>query len=594
MSQGKTMQRLFFYMKRQRLLYVGLTFTMLLGVALDLWMAWFLSNVTNAASAGDTEKWAFFILIGAIALFLLGLNSYLDHYWKTRVSVNIRKDIRSDTMEQLLKLSVPYVEDNHSGELLSRLTTDNQAVGSGCGDTLMSLIKNPILIIASFVYLILIHWQLALICVAIGPLTVLIGGLFGKLMRSNTGRLQETLGRLSAFLQDVLGGTSVVKTFGLERKLLSKFSRQNDTLVHIETSGGKIEGAATSASTVFGNLTFLIAILVAAFWVAKGSLEVGAMLAFIQLMNYLVGPFMQLPSQWASFQGSLGSADRIFSLLDAQTEVGTLPEEGKANKIFSSLTMSDVAFQYSNQGNPILDSVSLHVAGGEVVAIVGPSGGGKSTLFRLLLGFYPITKGEISIDGKPIMEMSLHELRGYFAYVPQENHLFTGTIRDNIADGQWDASEDEILAAARSANAYDFIMDMEEGLDTEIGERGTRLSGGQKQRISIARAILRDAPVLLLDEATAALDNESERLVQDALLKLMAGRTTLVIAHRLSTITHADRILVMENGRIVESGNHTELMRQGGRYFQLFTTQLQKEDYQEGIKVEEGIATHYI
>jgi len=203
----------------------------------------------------------------------------------------------------------------------------------------------------------------------------------------------------------------------------------------------------------------------------------------------------------------------------------------------------------------------------------------------LLLGFYPITAGKISIDGNNIAEMSLHELRGYFAYVPQENHLFTGTIRDNIADGKVDAPEDEIMNAARSANAYDFIMEMEEGLDTQVGERGTRLSGGQKQRISIARAILRNAPVLLLDEATAALDNESERLVQDALLRLMAGHTTLVIAHRLSTITHADRILVMENGRIVESGNHTDLMRQGDRYYQLYTTQLQKEvNHEEMLK----------
>lgn len=590
MSQGSTMHRLFLYMKRQRLLYAGLTFTMLLGVALDLWMAWFLSNVTNAAAKGDIERWPFFIVVGAVALFLLGLNSYLDHYWKTKVSVNIRKDMRNDTMEQLLKVNVPYRDDHHSGELLSRLTTDNQAVGDGCGHTLMSVIKNPILIVASFVYLLLIHWQLALICLSIGPLTVLIGGIFGKLMRTNTGKLQEVLGRMSAFLQDVLGGTSVVKTFGLERKLLRKFTRQNGNLVDLETRGGKIEGAATSVSSVFGNLTFLIAILVAAFWVAKGSLEVGAMLAFIQLMNYLVGPFMQLPGQWASFQGSLGSADRIFSLMDAPTEVENLPEDKKVNKEFRNLTINEVSFQYSSSGYPILDAVSFDASGGEVIAIVGPSGGGKSTLFRLLLGFYPIPDGEISIDGNPISNMPLHELRSYFAYVPQENHLFTGTIRDNIADGKADASEDEIIAAAQSANAYDFIIEMEEGLNTEIGERGTRLSGGQKQRISIARAILRDAPVLLLDEATAALDNESERLVQDALLTLMKGRTTLVIAHRLSTITHADRILVMEKGKIVESGNHAELMRQGERYYQLYTTQLHTRAEQEDLKVDEVIS----
>ncbi|MGF7046276.1 ABC-type multidrug transport system fused ATPase/permease subunit [Paenibacillus sp. DS2015] len=581
MDQRKTFQRLVYYMKRQRLLYAGLTLTMFVGVTLNLSVAWFLSVVTNAAAAGETERWTFFIGIGASIILLLTVNTYFDHYWKTRVSVKVRKDMRMDTMEQLLKVTVPYRDDNHSGELLSRLTTDNQAVGDGCGHTLMNLIKNPILILTSFVYLMYINWQLALICLAIGPLTLLLGGIFGKMMRNNTGKLQGTLGQVAAFLQDVLGGTSVVKTFGLEKKLFSKFNRYNRTLVELETNSGKIEGTATASSALLGNLTFFIAILVAAFSVANGSLQVGAMLAFIQLMNYLVGPFMELPGQWATFQGSLGSADRIFTLMDAPKEMEVLPESSKSHEKFGVLSLKEATFQYSVTGNKVLNEVSFEAKSGEVVAIVGSSGGGKSTLFKMLLGFYPLTTGKIVIDGKNTDDMALRELRDYFAYVPQENHLFTGTIRDNIADGKQDASEEEIISAAKSANAYNFIVDMENGLDSEIGERGTLLSGGQRQRISIARAILRDAPVLLLDEATAALDNESERLVQDALSHLVTGRTTLVIAHRLSTITHADLILVMEDGSIVEKGNHATLMDRRERYYQLYTTQLQRQEEEE-------------
>lgn len=302
------------------------------------------------------------------------------------------------------------------------------------------------------------------------------------------------------------------------------------------------------------------------------------MIAFIQLMNYLVMPFSSLPGLINSMQQSLGAAGRIFEVLDSPVEVETLPEVETKQPEFESMVMSSISFSYPGAERQSINKISLELQKGTQMAVVGPSGGGKSTLFKLLLGLYEPDEGEVIINGQRINEMSPAKLRSYFSYVPQEAGLYTGSIRDNIRNGNPEADEQEILEALRKANAYDFVMELPEGLDTDIGEEGSRLSGGQRQRLSIARAILRNAPILLLDEATAALDNESEKLVQQAIRKLMGDKTTLVIAHRLSTIQNADIILVMENGEIVESGTHEVLLAAEGRYNDLYYSQLEQEE----------------
>ncbi len=302
------------------------------------------------------------------------------------------------------------------------------------------------------------------------------------------------------------------------------------------------------------------------------------MIAFIQLMNYLVMPFSALPGLINSMQQSLGAAGRIFEVLDSPVEVEALPEVDMKQPEFERMVMSSVSFSYPGAEKHSLNKISLELHKGAQMAIVGPSGGGKSTLFKVLLGLYEPDEGEVFINNEKISEMSLAKLRSHFAYVPQESGLYTGSIRDNIRNGNPDADEQGILEALRQANAYDFVMELPEGLDTDIGEEGSRLSGGQRQRLSIARAILRNSPILLLDEATAALDNESEKLVQQAIRKLMGDKTTLVIAHRLSTVQNADVILVMENGEIVESGTHEELLAAEGRYHGLYYSQLEEEE----------------
>lgn len=575
MKSKHTFRYLSRYMWKYWKIYVVLFCTTILGIVADLSLAWILSLVTNAAVKMEIEKWPFFLCIGLGILFLNGIYSFLDTYFKARVSSKVRNDLRTDTLKHILRLPQSYYDKHHSGDIIARFTSDINSVGEACGNIIMGLIKNPLLSFAAFIYLLYIHWQLALICISLAPLMLLLGKIFGKLMRNTSERLQHKVGSSVAFLQDIISASTVVKTFGLEKKLFVKYTAQSNDIAKLEKKQGLINGAATSSAVTAGNLTFLLAITIASYFVAVGSITVGEMLAFIQLMNYLVTPFTSLPGLWAGMQQALGGAQRVFDILKVPTETDRLAVEGSPQSSFKYLSCSNIFFSYPEaKEKNILNDVTFSAHSGQLIAVVGASGGGKSTLFKLLLGFYQPTRGAISIDDVNVSDMNLRELRDYFALAPQETQLFTGTIRDNIAYGNHFATDEDIIAASKKANAYEFITQLPEGFDTQIGERGSRLAGGQRQRISIARAILRNAPVLLLDEATAALDNESEWLVQDAISKLMSDKTTIVIAHRLSTIHNADQILVMESGCLVERGSHEELLALKGRYHSLYEKQL--------------------
>ncbi|WP_204359569.1 ABC transporter ATP-binding protein [Paenibacillus odorifer] len=565
-------------MLRHKLLYTILLFTTLFGIVLDLTIAWLLSVITDAAVRLDVKAFKGLVIFGLIYLLVSAINGFIDRYFKNKISAKIRNELRLDMMRHALALPQSYFDRNHSGDLLSRFTNDNQSVGNAAGEVMIDLIRNPLLALAAFGYLLYINWLLALICFAMGPLMFLTGKIFGSAMRENSVKIQTNMSKITSFLHDILGSSMVFKSFSIERRLMKQYQEHSENITSEELKRGRIEGATGSFSSFLGNFTFLLALVVAGYFVAKGSLEVGAMIAFIQLMNYLVMPFSSLPGLINSMQQSLGAAGRIFEVLDSPVEVETLPEVETKQPEFESMVMSSISFSYPGAERQSINKISLELQKGTQMAVVGPSGGGKSTLFKLLLGLYEPDEGEVIINGHRINEMSLAKLRSYFSYVPQEAGLYTGSIRDNIRNGNPEADEQEILEALRKANAYDFVMELPEGLDTDIGEEGSRLSGGQRQRLSIARAILRNAPILLLDEATAALDNESEKLVQQAIRKLMGDKTTLVIAHRLSTIQNADIILVMENGEIVESGTHDVLLAAGGRYNDLYYSQLEQEE----------------
>lgn len=583
-----TFKRLAAYIRHYKALYAGLSVVSLIKIGLSLSIAWFLALVTNAAVYGSEQSWGMLLAIGGGILIGEVIVYYIDQVLRTKASASIRKDLREDTLHHILRLPTKYTDRHHPGEFLSRMTSDNQAVGEAMGTTLFGLISNPLLAIAAFVYLLTISWPMALLCFAMGPVMILIGGLTGKAMRRSAAGQQEAVGEATVYLQDVFGAPTVVKAYGMERRTFDAFVKRSREILRWELRSARIQGGSAAASAFAGNLMFVGAIVAGAYLVKTGSIAVGSMLAFIQLMNYLVMPFSVLPGMWASMQQGLGAADRIFKVIDAPAETGELRESVGKPSALRELKIENMSFDYetsSDHGSAEgaqteskgLHGLNLTARSGETVALVGESGGGKTTLFKLLLGLYPPKEGRLLLNGEDSEAMNPQHRRNYFAWVPQEAHLFSGTIRENIADGSPEAGEQQIEWAARMAEAYDFIREFPDGFDTKIGERGARLSGGQRQRIAIARALLRDAPVLLLDEATSALDNESERKVQKALDQLKKGRTTFVIAHRLSTVQGADRIVVMEQGRAIESGTHEELMALEGRYCALYRAQMRDQ-----------------
>lgn len=565
------------YMLKYWYLYLPLLLVMLLGIALNLSVAWFLSAVTNVAVIQDASLWSGLITAGTAILVLLGVNTFVDTYLKAKVSGLIRHDLRQQTMKALLSSDQAFYDHHHSGQLLTTITNDNNVVGEALGDTMMELIKNPLMAICSFTYLLYINWRLAIICILIGPMTLLIASILGKRIRTMSTKLQDTVGRSSAFLQDVLSSSIVFKVFSLESTFRSKYRVLSGQILKLDIKKGKVNSILDSSVQLVSMSAFIVAFLIGAYFVSQGDMSIGSLLAFIQLMNYLIMPFTVFAALWGSLQHSLGAADRISKILEQPPESSSAPSNihTEIKTSFNNLKLNNISFGYED--TTLIDQISMEIKPGEFVAIVGPSGSGKSTLFKLLLNLYPINSGSISINDRAYHSLDNAQIRDYFSLVPQDAQLFSGSIYENIAYGNMHAAEEQIIQAAKDANAYEFIMQLPHGFQTEIGERGASLSGGQRQRIAIARAILKNAPVLLLDEATSALDNHSEELVQSALQRMMSHKTTLVIAHRLSTIERADRIYVLSQGRMVECGTHDELMSNRSHYFELHTKSLQKE-----------------
>jgi ABC-type multidrug transport system fused ATPase/permease subunit len=424
----------------------------------------------------------------------------------------------------------------------------------------------------------ILKWDLALLIILGGVVPLILNSLYAKPLRQVGKASQEKLAGLSERLSDLLAGFQVVRTFSLGEWILKRFSRSNQELLDVNLKRVRLESTLAGGNNLAGVITAM-PLLAGAYMVLNGQTTLGTLFGLIQLNNPVINMLFSLSGIISGIQGSLAAGDRLLAVLDADPEPERYPAPTGQPAATSAVPQPDqgvefrqVQFSYSD-GLPILQEVSFNIRAGQVAALVGPSGSGKSTVFRLLMGHYPVARGWVSVFGKPIHTYSLSELRDLFAFVPQDAYLYSGSVLENIRYGKPDASEEEITAAARASYAHDFILELPEGYHTLVGERGARLSGGQRQRIAIARALLKNAPVLLLDEATSSLDSESEELVQQALQVLMRGRTTIAIAHRLSTIEHADIIYVMEAGRVVEQGRHTELVGKDGLYSHLYKLQ---------------------
>ncbi len=524
-------------------------------------------------SGGQVDALEKVCIMIVVLIVLKGLFGYLQAYFMAYVEQAVMRDIRNDLYRHINRLSLPFFNRTRTGQLISHITNDVNLVNNGVSATFVTLIKNPLLIFANLGLAFYLSWQLTLAALVILPVSsVIIGGIGLRLRKAST-RSQEKMADVTSILQESIAGMRIVKAFAMEQFEIRRFMRETEAYFRTLLRITRVRNLASPITESLGAL-----VGVGILWVGGKQVIAGSILgpeefiAFLVLIFSLMQPLKELSSVTTRLNEALAAGDRIFALLDTEPDIVEKPGAVELVAFEKEIVFDKVNFAYE-KGKPVLQDISFRVDKGQILALVGPSGGGKSTLVDLIPRFYEPDSGTITIDGTDIREVTLASLRGLMGIVTQETILFNDTIRNNIAYGLADVDDARVEEAARVANAHRFIRTMSEGYDTMIGERGVKLSGGQRQRIAIARAVLKNPPILILDEATSALDTESELLVQEAIERLMQNRTTFVIAHRLSTILHADQILVISSGRIVERGTHEQLLGLDGTYKNLYNMQ---------------------
>ncbi len=539
-------------------------------------MKYLLDNGFSKASG--TWDWVLYPL-AIMGIFLArAIFGFIGDYAMSWVSNNVIAELRQKMFERMIRLPSSYYSDNLSGRLMSRIAYDVSGVAGAATSALTSLVKDSLSIIGLMGWLVYLNWRLTLITLSVVPFIAFVVRTFSKRLRSVARGQQESMGKITQVLQESIEGNKVVKIFGGQKYEEERFGKSVREQRRLTMRATMASAAQTPLVQFFSAAAVAIIMAVALKQASNDQTTVGSFVSFVTAMLMVMAPLKRLTDINAPIQRGLAAAESVFSLIDAETEADTGTENlGRAQGL---VEFDKVSFTYPGADRPALNSVSLTVRPGECVALVGPSGSGKTTAANLLPRFYQIDGGEIRVDGHALQNIQLASLRDNIALVSQDVVLFNDTLGANIAYGsKRTATKDEIRAAAKAAHALEFIDALPQGLDTMIGENGVKLSGGQRQRLAIARALLKNAPILILDEATSALDTESERHVQAALDELMRGRTTLVIAHRLSTIERADRIVTLAHGEKQEEGSHAELLGQDGLYARLYRMQ----------KAEEGI-----
>ncbi len=511
-----------------------------------------------------------------VVIVLRAVSQYLGSYLTEAVGQSITADLRHQLAERILDLPQSYVDRNSSTVLVSRVLTDVSLVKSGIVDGFSSIFKDSLTLIVLVCVAFYQDWLLSLIAFILFPLAILPILNSSKKVRRHSSKGQLSLAKLASFLQESVIGLRVVKIFGMQAYELSRFDQENQTVLKAALKTTRAKLANQPLMEVIGAIGFSAVLVYGGENVIAGTRTTGNFFAFLTSLYLCYAPFKGIARSNSILQQGVSAASDLFNILDTKPEPPEASSPQSLNSVSEGLVARNVCFGYGDE--LVIDDLSLELPCSGTVALVGPSGGGKSTIIDLLCRFYDPSSGVISIDGIDIRQLSLASLRALISVVDQNTFLFNDTVANNIAYGLSSASSPQIEAAARAANAHDFVIQLPEGYATLIGENGTMLSGGQRQRIAIARALIKDAPLLFLDEATSALDSASEQVVQEALDRLMADRTTLVVAHRLSTVVNADCICVISGGRVVESGNHATLLARGGTYADLFSTQFANAD----------------
>jgi subfamily B ATP-binding cassette protein MsbA len=515
------------------------------------------------------------LFIGLIVL--QGLFSMGHSYLTVWVSQRIVVDFRIHLFAHLQTLSVSFFAKRRTGELLSRLMNDVNVIQTVVTETPIDSAKQLVTFVGGTVFLFVMNWRLCLLILLLLPILVLVARLFGRRLKALSTSIQDQTAAISTLVEEVISGIRIVKSFVQTAREERRFASQVRTALAISLRRAAVLAVFVPTISL---LTFSAA--AAVLWygglqVIEGIVTPGDLFAFVLFAGILIGPFSSAARVFAQVKEAQGSMQRVFEILDTEPDIRDEPDAVDLPPIAGHVRAEHIHFAYDARA-PVLTDVSFEAKPGEMIALVGPTGAGKTTIVNLLHRFYDPLEGRITIDGYDLRRVKLDSLYRQIALVPQETILFGGTILDNIRYGREDASEEEVLAASRAARAHEFISALPDGYRTVVGEKGVNLSGGQRQRLAIARAILKNPRILLLDEATSSLDSESERLVQDALERLMAGRTTFVVAHRLTTVQQADRILVLNKGRIVEEGTHASLMDRRGLYHYLYTLRLQEQE----------------
>lgn len=515
------------------------------------------------------------VMIVAFVLFVIirAPIEYLRQYFAQLTTSRILYDLRNQLYAHIQKLSLRYYQNHRTGEIISRMINDAEQTKSIVETGLMNVWLDLFTLTIAIAFMIHMDFGLTMVAIAVFPFYAFSVKTLYKKLRNLTKSRSQALAEMQGYLHEKVSGIPVIKSFTLEDYESENFSLKNNKFLNRALALTKWNAITNSIINTITDTAPLLVLAYGGYQVIQGNLTIGAFVAFFAYLDRLYSPLRRLVNSSTELTQASASLDRVIELMNEPYDIVDSSQAKIVQKIKGKIDFQNVSFRYDNSSDWVLKNIQLTIQPGETIAFVGMSGGGKSSLISLLPRFYDIQQGNILMDDRNVKDITIKSLRSHIGMVLQDNILFSGTVRENILLGNTRADEEEILYAAKAANAHDFILNLPKGYDTEIGERGMKLSGGQKQRVAIARVFLKNPSILVLDEATSALDLESEHLIQESLSKLAKDRTTLIVAHRLSTITHADQIVLIENGEIKEIGTHEQLMKEGGAYFRLFNVQ---------------------